>query len=231
MTASDFVKALSSRQSKEHAEKNSRYFRSDTNPKNKFLGVRMKIIFDTAKEFQQLPIKEIEKLLKSPYYEVRMGAVSIMDFRARNKKITVAEQKALFDLYINRHDKIDNWDLVDRSAPYVVGAYLKDKSREILYSLAQSTNVWERRTAIVSTYYFIRSGDVDDTFRIAEILVNDQHDLIHKAVGSWVRHAGGKDKNRLIKFLDKHASTMPPDMLSYAIEKLNTREKEKYKGK
>jgi len=112
------------------------------------------------------PLAEIEKLLENKYYEVRMGAVSMMDFQARNKRITPEDRKALFDLYVRRHDRINNWDLVDRAAPYVVGGYLAEKPRDVLYRLARSRNPWERRTAIVSTYFFIRSGDLDDTFRL-----------------------------------------------------------------
>src|SRR4030095_6064715 len=107
-------------------------------------------------------------------------------------------RKALFDLYLRRHDRINNWDLVDRAAVYVVGSYLADKPRDVLYKLARSRKPWERRTAIVSTYYFVRQGDVDDTFRIAEILISDEHDLVQKAVGSWLREAGKKDQKRLL---------------------------------
>ena len=105
-------------------------------------------------------------------------------------------------------------------APHVVGGYLADKPREVLYSLARSPNPWERRTAIVSTYYFIRAGDVDDTFRIAAILVEDGHKLVQKAVGSWIREAGKKDTPRLVRFLEKHGRSMPRTMLRYAVEKL-----------
>src|SRR5215813_2992313 len=136
-----------------------------------------------------MPLADIEKLLESPYYEVRMGAVSMMDFQARNKRITPEQRQALFDLYLRRHDRINNWDMVDRAAPYVVGGYLADKARDVLYRLARSRNPWERRTAIVSTWYFIRAGELDDTFQIAEILVNDEHELVQKAVGSWLREA------------------------------------------
>ena len=118
--------------------------------------------------------------------------------------------------------------MVDRSAPYVVGGYLSDKPRTILYKLARSKNVWERRTAIVATYFFIRNNDVNDTFRIAEILRNDQHDLIQKAVGSWVREAGKRDKQKLLSFLNKYAATMPGVMLRYAIEQLDRKQKELY---
>ena len=147
-----------------------------------------------------------------------------MDFKARAKNTSLEIKKDLFELYIKRHDRINNWDLVDRSAPYVVGGYLFDKDRKMLYKLARSKNVWERRTAIVATYFFIRQNDLSDTFRIAEILVNDSHDLIQKAVGSWIREAGKKDKLLLIEFLDSHAESMPKTMLRYAIGKLDKKE-------
>ena len=196
--------------------------------KNRFLGVRMASIFTLAKQHIQMPIVEIQKLLHSDYYEARMGSVSIMDFQARNKKTTATRKKELFELYIKCHNRINNWDLVDRSAPYVVGGYLFDKPRKILYKLAKSKNVWERRTAIVSTYYFIRQNDLSDTFKIAELLISDEHDLIQKAVGSWIREAGKYDKLALIEFLDSFASSMPSTMLRGAIEKLDKKEKAVY---
>ncbi len=187
-------------------------------------------IFALAKEFIDMPPAEIEKLLESKRHEMRVGAVSIMDWKARAKSTTDAERKALFDLYIRRHDRIDTWDLVDRSAPYVVGGYLADKPRKILYKLARSANPYERRTAIVSTYFFIRQNDLDDTFAIAEILVNDTEEVVQKAVGSWVREAGKRDPQRLLQFLDRHAATMPRTILRYAIEKLSKAQREHYLG-
>lgn len=227
LTAKEFTSRLSLLKSEEELKNVQRFFR-DKKPGNKFLGVRMSAIFDLAKVFVKMPLVEIEALLKSDYYEVRMGAVSIMDFQARDKKITAIYKKELFDLYINRHDMIDNWDLVDRSAPYVVGGYLFDKPRDILYQLAKSDDVWERRTAIVSTYFFIRQNDLSDTFRIAELLVNETHDLIQKAVGSWIREAGKRDKLVLIEFLDGHAGSMPREMLRYAVQKLDKKERQHY---
>jgi 3-methyladenine DNA glycosylase AlkD len=204
----------------------ARFFRSDPNSgssDNKVLGVRFGKIFPVAKQFAAMALADVEQLLESPYYEVRMGAVSIMDFQARAKRLEPAQRKSLFDLYIRRHDRINNWDMVDRAAPSVVGGYLTDKPRKILYGLARSTNPWERRTAIVSTWTFIRAGDVDDTFRIAELLVNDGHDLIQKAVGSWIREAGKRDQPRLLAFLRTHGADMPRTMLRYAVEKLPTK--------
>jgi 3-methyladenine DNA glycosylase AlkD len=229
MTAKQFIEKLTAAKAKSGAD-NLRYFR-DEDKTNKLFGVRMSAIFSLAKQFSKMTINEIEKLLDNKYYEVRMGAVSIMDFQARDKKTSPELKKELFDLYINRHDRINNWDLVDRSAPYVVGGYLFDKPRSLLYKLARSKNVWERRTSIVSTYFFIRQNDLDDTFKIAEILVNDKHDLINKAVGGWIREAGKRDKDKLLNFLDRHASTMPRVTLRFAIEKLDKKQKEFYMNK
>lgn len=226
LTAQQFTRTLRENQSAVHLEKNRRFYTEDR--KNKCLGVRMKTIFDTAKANQLMPLKEIEKLFDSPYYEVRMGAVSIMDFQARDKKVTEPDKKALFNLYIRMHDRINNWDMVDRSAPHVIGGYLADKSKAILYKLAKSKNVWERRTAIVSTWFFIRQNNVGDTFQIAALLVEDKHEMIHKAVGSWVREAGKRDKKRLFDFLDHYALFMPRIMLRYAVEKLDKKQKEHY---
>ncbi len=144
------------------------------------------------------------------------------------RKTPESRRKELFDLYIRRHDRINNWDLVDRAAPYVVGGYLSDKPRKALYKLARSKNMWERRTAITSTYYFIRQNDLDDTFKIAEILVNDDEDLVQKAVGGWVREAGKKDQKKLLAFLDRYGATMPRTMLRYAVEHLDGRQKIHY---
>lgn len=196
----------------------------------KSAGMPMGKIFALAKEFIDMPLMEIEKLLESRHHELRVGAVSIMDWKARARKTSDAERKTLFDLYIGRHDRIDTWDLVDRSAPYVVGGYLADKPRKILLKLARSANPHERRTAIVSTYFFIRQNDLDDTFGIAEILVNDKEEVVQKAVGSWVREAGKRDPRRLLKFLDKHAATMPRIVLRYAIEKLSKAQRDHYLG-
>jgi 3-methyladenine DNA glycosylase AlkD len=157
-----------------------------------------------------------------------MGAVSIMDFQAKHKKTSTARKKELFDLYLRRHDRLNNWDFPDRGAPGIVGEYLLDKPRDVLYKLAQSKDPWERRTAIVSTHAFIKRGDIEDTFKIAEILVNDRHELINKAVGGWVREAGKRDEKRLRQFLDKHAATMPRVTLRYAVEKLDKATREYY---
>ncbi|HRG37283.1 MAG TPA: DNA alkylation repair protein [Bacteroidia bacterium] len=226
LTAKQFMERLITSSAKTQRD-NLRFYQGK-NKLTKSLGSQMAAIFRLSKEFILLPLIEIEKLLKSNYYEARIGAVSIMDFQARSKKISKEQKKELFDLYIRCHDRIDNWDLVDRSAPYVIGGYLADKPRAILYKLAKSKNVWERRTAIVSTYFFIRQDEVDDTFELAQLLINDKEESMHKAIGSWIREAGKRDERRLIQFLDKNKESMPRVMLRYAIEKLNKKLKDKY---
>jgi 3-methyladenine DNA glycosylase AlkD len=225
MNADEFLKKLSALRSPAVAESHNHLASDDDDV---ILGVRMGHVFALAKEFMDMPLVEVEKLLESPIHEARVGAVSIMDFQARSKKTPEARRKELFNLYIKRHDRINTWDLVDRSAPYVVGGYLFDKPRKILYKLARSKNMPERRTAIVSTGYFIRQGDVDDTFKIAEMLLTDEHDLIHKATGWMLRAAGGVDRQKLLTFLDKYAARMPRTTLRYATEHFDKKQRDKY---
>jgi 3-methyladenine DNA glycosylase AlkD len=230
-SSKDFIAELKKLADPTSAAAVSRFFHLDTDPATKILGVSIGKVFPVARRFATLPLGEVERLLESKYYEIRMGAVSIMDFQARTKKITPAERKALYDLYLRRHDRINNWDLVDRAAPHVVGGYLADRPRDVLYQLARSRSPWERRTAIVSTYYFLRAGEVADTFGIAELLVHDEHELVQKAVGSWIREAGKRDERRLLRFLDTHSNSMPRVMLRYAVEKLPAAAKKRYLGR
>lgn len=189
----------------------------------------MRDTFALAKRAIDLDLDEIEKLLESPVQRVRVGAVSVMDFQARRRATPASRRKALYELYLRRHDRIDTWDLVDRAAPWVVGGYLHDKPRDPLYQLARSSSVWERRTAITATYYFLRLGEVDDTFGIAELLVDDDEHFVQTAVGGWLREAGKHDIERLRSFLDRHAATMPRTALRFAIERLDPDEREHYR--
>lgn len=228
ISARQFVQLLRAYGSRKGKKKSTGTLEADA--ESELMGVPHGQVFALAKQFIDMPPNEIEKLLESPIHKVRVGAVSIMDWQARNKKTPETRRKELFELYIKRHDRIDNWDLVDRSAPYVLGGYLFDKPRDVLYKLARSKSQWERRSAITATYYFIRQGDVDDTFKIAEILVHDPHDLVQKAVGGWVREAGKKDLQKLLSFLDQFATTMPRTMLRYAIEHLDKEQRRYYLG-
>ncbi len=228
VTARQFIQRLKAHSSPEEREKTLRYFKNTDG--DQFIGVRMGQVFSGAKEFIDMAPDEIEKLLESKIHEVRAGGCSIMDKQARRKKTSPERRKELYDLYLRRHDRINNWDLVDVCAIHVIGGYLFDKPRKVLYKLARSKNMWERRTAIVSTAFFIRQRDLDDTFKIAEILMKDEEDLVHKATGWMLRFAGDKDKARLLSFLDAHAATMPRVALRYAIEKLDRKQRDHYLG-
>jgi 3-methyladenine DNA glycosylase AlkD len=234
ITAKRFVEKLKTYQSAAELKKHHRYFKFDEAKPDKddrFIGVRMGQIFTLAKEFIDMPPSEIEKLLESPIHEVRAGGCSIMGKQATSKKTPEDRLKELYDLYLRRHDRINNWDLVDLAAYYVVGRYLANKPRDILYKLARSRNMWERRTAIVSTAHFIRHGEVADTFKIAEILVNDKEDLVNKGTGWMLRFAGDKDRPKLLRFLEKYAATMPRVTLRYTIEHLDKKQRDHYLSK
>jgi 3-methyladenine DNA glycosylase AlkD len=233
MTAEQFIDRLRAVQSREELIKHTRFFKFDPDSQpndNYFIGVRMGDIFQTAKDFLDMPVDEIEKLIDSPIYEARTGALSIMGKAAGEKKVSPERLKELYDLYIRRHDRIDDWGLVDLGAHQVVGRYLEDKPRDILYELARSDDWPRRRTAIVATAAFIKRGEVEDTFRISEMLLGDKEDLVHKGAGWMLRYAGDKDRAGLLSFLDKHAATMPRVMLRYAIEKLDKGERDHYMG-
>ncbi|MGB7209835.1 MAG: DNA alkylation repair protein [Pyrinomonadaceae bacterium] len=232
LTSSEFINRLMELRSDAELRKHRRYFKFDPDSQpedNYFIGVRMGSIFELGKEFGDMPVDEIEKLMESPIHEVRAGAMSIMGQCAKGKKCSVERLKELYELYIRRHDRINNWDLVDLAAYYVVGRYLADKPRDILYKLARSKNLWERRTAIVATAHFIlKLKEVDDTFSIAEILVNDPEDLVNKGTGWMLRAAGDVERPKLMIFLNKHAAMMPRVLLRYSVEKLDKPQREKY---
>ena len=194
---------------------------------DKFLGLRVPVIRTVCKKYKALPLNEIEKLLESPIHEHRLASLIIMTEQAK-KKAGEALKKQLYDLYLRRTDRINNWDLVDVSCPAVIGGYLLDKNRAPLYRLARSKNLWEKRIAMVSTLAFIRAGQLDDAFALAKVLLPDQHDLIHKAVGWMLRCAGDVDKPALLKFLDAHAHEMRRTALRYSLEHLTPEQKQHY---
>ena len=229
--AEHFIQDLQTLQSEAERLKLQRYFKTDTGndaEKDVFMGVKMGQLFALAETYSNMPIEEIEKLLESPIHEVRAGGVSIMDKASRKKKVKQERLKDFFDLYIRRHDRINNWDLVDLGCLNMVGRYLYDKPRKILYDLALSTNTWERRSAILGTCYFIRQGEVEDAFAIAEMLIHDKEDLVNKATGWMLRFAGDKNPEKLKTLLDKHAATMPRVLLRYSIEHFDKDSREYY---
>jgi len=191
-----------------------------------FRGIRVPELRKLAKEAAGTPLDEVSKLLDSKFHEDRALAVILLcDAFAKTGE---SERKRIFDLYLSKSDRINNWDLVDISCPNIVGAYLFDKSRSVLDKLAKSPLLWERRISVVSTLFFIRKGQIDDALRIAKKLLGDRHDLMHKAVGWMLREAGKKDLKALRAFLDEHAATMPRTALRYAMEKLPEAERQSY---
>lgn len=233
LSAERFVERLEQHRSPAELAKIQRYFKTGKGEYAEgdvFIGVRMGDVFALAKEFIDLPPAEIEKLLDSEVHEVRAGALSIMGKQAARKRTTPQRREELYQLYLRRTDRINNWDLVDLSCHHVVGGYLADRPRDVLYQLARSKNLWERRIAIFSTMHFVRKGDLDDTYRLAEILLTDDQDLIHKVVGGMLREAGKHDRPRLLRFLDQHAATAPRTLLRYAIEHLDPPQRAHYLG-
>lgn len=186
-----------------------------------FIGVRVPAIRSICKTFASLPLIEISKLVTSPIHEIRMAGLLILANRA--KKATKDELREYYEFYLDHLQRgfINNWDLVDVTCKDVVGHFLIDKDRTPLYNLATSTSLWERRVSIVSTFAFLAQGDATDTLALAEILINDTHDLIHKASGWLLREAGKSCGEPLLTdWLDTHATQMPRTMLRYAIERL-----------
>jgi 3-methyladenine DNA glycosylase AlkD len=225
-SAGEFLERLRPLGSAPKRKRYERYLRA--NASEEFLGVRMREVFELAKEFVDMSPPEIEKLLESPIHEARVGAVSIMDKQARRKRTTADLREEIYRLYLRRSDRIDNWDLVDLGAPHVIGRYLYDKPRTPLYELARSDNPCERRTAIVSTLYFTRNGEAAETFKLAQILLGDEDELVQKPVGSLLREAGKVDGEGLESFLEQHAERMPRPVLRTATEKLAKEQRDRY---
>jgi len=188
-----------------------------------FLGIKVPVQRQVAKKYTALSLSELQNLLDSKIHDHRMVALFILvdKYKKAVKANDKKTQKQIFDFYLSNAKNINNWDLVDLSAPNIVGNFLIDKDRAILYKLARSDALWEKRIAVLATFVFIRNNDFKDSIDIAEILLNDKHDLIHKAVGWMLREMGKRDETALIKFLDKHSKVMPRTMLRYAIEKLD----------
>ena len=193
-----------------------------------FLGLSVPQQREVAKKYPHLTLKELQKLLSSKIHEHRQTALFIL--MMKYKKSTDGEKKEIFNFYLANTANINNWDLVDLSAPSIVGDFLLDKERSILYRLAKSVSLWEKRIAMLSTYTFIRKGQLMDALKIAEVLLKDNHDLIHKAVGWMLREVGKKNQDIEEEFLKKHHQKMPRTMLRYAIEKFDEGKREYFLG-
>ncbi len=186
---------------------------------DRFLGIAVPAQRKVAARHRSLPLPGISQLLQSRFHEHRFVALAILC--ARFKRVTPTEKETIFRFYLAHTDKINNWDLVDTSAPYIVGEYLKTHDRELLDQLAHSSNLWERRIAMISTLALIKAGEIEDAFRIAELLLCDKHDLLHKAVGWALREAGVVSRPALLQFLRKHYGQVSRTTLRYAIEHLS----------
>jgi len=196
-----------------------------------FLGITVPLQRSIAKKYLDLNLKDVQDLLSSKIHEHRLVSLLILIFKY--KKADELEKKEIVDFYLKNTKNINNWDLVDLSAGYIVGDYLFQfkKDTSVLYKLAKSKNLWERRIAIMSTFAYIKNDHFKDVLSISEILLNDPHDLIHKAVGWMLREIGKRNKKVEVNFLNKHYREMPRTMLRYAIEKFTIEEKSFYMKK
>jgi len=194
-----------------------------------FIGIRVPVLRKLARGFCSLGLREVTALLHSPIHEERLLALLILADAFQRADET--GRAAVYELYLNNLDHINNWDLVDTSAPHIIGRHLAQRPRDVLFGLARSNNLWHRRVAVLSTFYFIRQDDFADTLRLAEQLRDDKHDLIHKAVGWMLREIGKRDAAVLKAFLRQHAALMPRTMLRYAIERFPERERQRHLGR
>ncbi|WP_413578396.1 DNA alkylation repair protein [Bdellovibrio sp. HCB290] len=220
---------ISKLQSKSRAEILQRFFKTGPGEYAEgdvFLGLTVGQSRSIAKNFKDLPYSDLKILLNSKIHEERL--ISLIILSQRYRKADENERKKIFTFLIKNRQGINNWDLVDTIAPAVLGPYLFEKDRTVLFKYAKSKNLWERRIAIISTFYFLRQNDYQDTLKIAELLLKDEHDLIHKAVGWMLREVGKRDEKTEKKFLNKHAAIMPRTMLRYAIEKFPEKERQRY---
>lgn len=216
--------------SKKRAEASAWFFKTGLGQYgygDKFIGVSVPDIRKIARKFYQLSFVEINKLLQSPIHEERLIALFILV--GQFKLADIKKRKEIYEYYLKNTSRVNNWDLVDLSAPNIVGVYLVNKSKNILYRLAKSKNLWERRIAIISSLAFIQKGNFEDTFKITEILINDKEDLIHKATGWMLREVGKRiSKEKLEDFLKVHYKQMPRTMLRYSIEHFSDDLRQKY---
>lgn len=222
-------KEIQSKKDPIQAKTLSRFFKNEKGQYGEgdiFLGVTVPTLRIIVKKYSKdISLKDVQKLLNSKIHEYRLTALLILVEKYKEDK------ELIYNTYIKNFRNINNWDLVDLTAPKIMGDFLKDKNRDILYSLSTSNNLWEKRISIVATLAFIKDNDFKDTLKISEILLKDEHDLIHKAVGWMLREVGKRNKDLEKEFLDKYYRIMPRTMLRYSIEKFDPKEKEFYMKK
>ncbi len=229
MAYQEILDHLHSLANPEIAEHSQRFFKTAEGEYgfgDKFLGIRVPIIRQAVKKYKNTPLNVIEKLLKSEYHEIRLFALLFLVFRF--SKTSDEEQEKIYHLYLNNIQYVNNWDIVDSSAHYILGIFLENRNKSILYDLSKSNSLWERRIAIMSTFHFIKKNQFSDTLRISEQLLSDPEDLIHKATGWMLREVGKRDLAEEVAFLKAHCKKMPRTMLRYAIEKFSKKERQKY---
>ncbi|MCX6703044.1 MAG: DNA alkylation repair protein [Candidatus Wolfebacteria bacterium] len=231
LTLSSLRKELRSNANPKRAEFSKRYFKcgpGEYGEGDVFMGLTITTgeLRKIAKSYLSLSFPDLQELLNSKFHEERQFALMVLVYKYG--KSGSPEKKKIFDFYLKNTKHINNWDLVDLSAPNIVGEYLLDKPRGILYKLAKSKNLWEKRIAVLATFAFIKEGQFTDSFKIAEILLDDSHDLIHKAVGWMLREVGKKFLADEEKFLKKRYKKMPRTMLRYAIEKFPEKKRKAY---
>jgi len=229
LKARDVQRRLKKRANREHAAISQRFFKTGPGEYGEgdiFIGIRVPVLRKLVKEFKDLPAREVEILLRSPIHEERLLAILL--FVHIFSKGDETTKKGIYNLYLKSTEFINNWDLVDVSAEHIVGAYLMDKNKRPLYRLAKSKNLWERRIAIIATFYFVRRHEFSETLKISNMLLADRHDLIHKATGWMLREIGKRDLKTEETFLKAHYKKMPRTMLRYAIEKFPENKRQHY---
>ena len=217
---------LANEQIAEHSQRFFKTGKGEYGEGDIFLGIRVPLLRRLVKKYGGISIAEVRKLLHSKFHEERLLAVLMLVqlFKSADESV----QKQVYDLYLENTEFINNWDIVDISASNIVGAHLYEKDKAPLYDLVQSKNLWERRISIISTFYFIRQNEFDDTLKLAKILLNDKEDLIHKAVGWMLREVGKREIEFEEEFLQEHYKIMPRTMLRYAIEKFTETSRKMY---
>ena len=227
MKAREEIRALAEKEIAQHSLRFFKTGKGEYGYGDIFLGVRAPKIRLIAKKHIDISIADMKTLIQSKYHEERLlGLIILVNKYSKNRDKKTRNQ--LYKIYVSSFKYINNWDLVDVTCPHVIGKHLMDKDRSILYAWAKTEDLWTKRIAIVSTHCFIRKNELKDTFKIAEILLHDTHDLIHKAVGWMLREAGKRDIEKEEDFLKKHYRTMPRTMLRYAIERFPEPKRQKY---
>lgn len=232
MTAENVKTKLQERACVEDAQFLQRFFKTSPGQYGEgdvFIGVRVPATREVCKNFKDLPVGEIQKLLDSKVHEHRLAGLVIL--AEQFKKADQQMRRQIYEFYLQNayQGRVNNWDLVDVSAPNIIGEYLAGKPRDILFELAKSKDIWQKRVAVLATFTFIKRGQTADSIKIAELLLHDEQDLIQKAVGWMLRELGKKaDQKTLLRFLDGHAHEMPRTMLRYSIERLTLSQKQFY---